>query len=225
MTWVKICGITNLDDAEAAVAAGADALGFVFYDRSPRNVNPAIASAITRQLPVNVETVGVFVDPEPNLMIETAKAAGLKAIQLYQTGLLDPRPERARAQQGGVTGYCVGDLRMYWVLPAAGITWVPSGRRASIAGIFLDSATIDQPGGTGKAFDWNAAKPLVQDMSQDVNVIIAGGLTPANVMEAIRILRPFGVDVSSGVEARPGRKDPEKVRAFIQAVREVDRAA
>lgn len=222
MTWVKICGITNLEDAQTAIESGADALGFVFYERSPRCVDVNRVRGITRLLPPTMETVGVFVDVAIPKMIDTVRAAGLKGMQLHRTDLLKPKAQTAETPGEGFTGYCVGELKMYFVLPAGGLSWESSGQRSPF-GIFLDSGTSEQPGGTGKTFDWIEAAPVVSKMSKEVNVVIAGGLTPQNVAPAIRVLHPWGVDVSSGVETKPGKKDPEKVRAFIRAVREADK--
>ncbi len=222
MTWVKICGITNLEDAQIAVNAGADALGFVFYERSPRHVGVDCVRDITGRLPSSFETVGVFVDVAIPEMIKTVRSAGLKAMQLHRADLFPPKSQTAEVPKEGFTGYCAGDVKMYWVLPAGRFNWESSGQRVPF-GIFLDSGTQGQPGGTGKTFDWVEAAPLVTKMSKEVNVVIAGGLNPQNVASAIHVLHPWGVDVSSGVEAKPGKKDPDKVRAFIRAVREADK--
>jgi phosphoribosylanthranilate isomerase len=221
MTWVKICGITNLDDARAAVEAGADALGFVFYEKSPRNIEFDRAREIVSSLNGDVETVGVFVNQDPGKMIEVAHKLGLKAVQLHRTNLF-------HQDQRGVAGVSADDIKVYFVFPASGFRWPSepgSTDRSGIAGIFLDSGTEQQPGGTGNTFDWKEARRLVSAMSQDVNVIVAGGLTPENVAGAIEMLHPYGVDVSSGVEAKPGKKDSQRVRAFIRAVRQADETA
>lgn len=221
MTWVKICGITNLEDAQTATEAGADALGFVFYERSPRHVDIDLVRGITELLPPRVETIGVFVDVPVSQMIDTVRAAGLKAMQLHRTDLLGTKPQSTEAAKEG-SAYCNGDLKMYFVLPAGRFSWESSGQRAPF-GVFLDSGTLEQPGGTGKAFNWSEAAPLVRKMSKEANVVIAGGLNPQNVVSAIHVLHPWGVDVCSGVEAKPGKKDAQKVRAFISAVREADK--
>jgi phosphoribosylanthranilate isomerase len=221
MTWVKICGITNLEDARMAVDAGADALGFVFYEKSPRAAQMDAVREIVSVLGRAIETVGVFVDEKPGRMFSMATQLGLRAVQWHCTNLLQRIPEDSMKERRSLGATCT-DLKVYLVFPATGFTWVPSGTRSGWAGIFLDSSTAGQPGGTGRTFDWEKAKPLVSAVSQDFNVIVAGGLTPSNVAEAIRMLRPFGVDVASGVEAKPGKKDPAKVRAFISAVREAD---
>ncbi len=223
MTWVKICGITNLEDARLAAAAGADALGFVFYARSSRRVNARTVSEIIRGLASDLETVGVFVNEKLDTMIDVAKTSGLKAIQWHRTDL---SPQRQGAHnEGSMRDYCLGNLKMYLALPARDLTWQASAFPLPLPAIFLDSGTAKHPGGTGKTFDWSEAAPLVAKISKDVRVVVAGGLNPENVGTAIRLLHPWGVDVSSGVEARRGKKDPAKLRAFIQAVREADKVA
>ena len=221
MTWVKICGTTNLEDALAATDAGADALGFVFYKQSPRNIDPEKAREIVAQLPPEVEKVGVFVDGEsPQRILEVAERAELTALQLHVGFSFGDHSHR---------GWRFGNRKVYLALPAAqfldaGAQWAASNQRSSaISAIFLDSGTSQQPGGTGKSFDWQKAALLVEAMTKTTNVVVAGGLNPLNVAEAIRILKPWGVDVASGVEAAPGKKDPQKVQAFIAAVRRTDK--
>lgn len=224
MTWVKICGITSLEDARLAADAGADALGFVFYSRSPRRVNARTVSEITRGLASDLETVGVFVDERLDTMIDVAKTTGLKAIQWHRTDLGKPQAQGVH-KQGSLRGYCLGNLKMYLALPARDLTWEASGFPLPLPAIFLDSGTARHPGGTGKTFDWSEAAPLVAKISKYARVVVAGGLNAENVAAAIRLLHPWGVDVSSGVEAKRGKKDPAKLRAFIQAVREADKVA
>jgi phosphoribosylanthranilate isomerase len=196
MTWIKICGITNLQDAQIAVDAGADALGFVFYPRSPRHVTLETVKSIVAELPEKLEKVGVFVD-------EAQEVSGLTAIQMHFTN--------------GHGAFPPTSLNKYLVLsPGNAVPLI-----SAVDAIFLDSGTAEKPGGTGKTFDWEASRPLAENLGKTCNVVVAGGLTPANVGEAIRILKPWGVDVSSGVEASPGKKDPQKIRDFIRAVREV----
>jgi phosphoribosylanthranilate isomerase len=222
MTWIKICGITNLEDALAAARAGANALGFVFYKNSPRNIDPDKVREIVAQLPPEVEKVGVFVDSEsPARIVEIAERAELTALQLHVGSSF---------AAGGQVGLDCGNRKVYLALPAAlfleaGAEWKSSDRRSSpLSAIFLDSGTSQQPGGTGKAFEWQKAALLVEAMTKTANVVVAGGLNPLNVAEAIRILKPWGVDVSSGVEAAPGKKDPKKVQAFVAAVRRTERS-
>lgn len=222
MTWVKICGITNVEDALTAVDAGADALGFVFYGKSPRCVTQEVVRDIVRRLPANIEKVGVFVDERLEQMEDVAERVALTGLQMHATR---PRPEAQRT--------FTSKTAKYLVLPADLIgdengfdsfTWSP-GMQNIISAIFLDAGTNSQPGGTGKTFDWQKAARMARALQQDFRIVVAGGLTPTNVTEAMRILTPWGVDVSTGVEARPGKKDPDKVRAFIAGVRRADQGA
>lgn len=227
MTWIKICGITNLEDALTAVDAGADALGFVFYERSPRYVTPAVAGGITARLPEGVEKVGVFVSGSAEEVGETATSSGMTAIQTY----LDVAPAEGQAE----CAYCFEQLaerkpriKLIPVLSMSrdrpegpAMMWNPD----AVHAFLLDTGSLTQPGGTGKRFDWVANVHAVNVIGSLANVIVAGGLTPDNVAEAIHTLTPWGVDVSSGVEARPGKKDPQKVRAFIAAVRNAEKVA
>ena len=240
MTWIKICGITNPEDARAAVEAGADALGFVFYEKSPRNIRPDTAREIVAKLPSGVKKVGVFVGALSERTITIYNYAKLTALQLH----LEPESLGSACGNGR-------DVAGYWQLPEiyismpaarfsetsfqvdAAIGNAPNGEQSSFntarqfrnpwRAFFLDSSTRQRPGGTGATFDWQALAPIVHQVSRVINVVIAGGLTPANVGHAIQTLQPWGVDVSSGVEAAPGRKDPAKVRAFIRAVRQADK--
>ena len=227
MTWVKICGMTNLEDALVAVEAGADAVGFVFYEKSPRCVTVETAREMVGKLPQKVEKVGVFAGDSLESAIDTERKAGLNAIKMYP---LTQRPAAGKTVQACASG--VGDLKAYIALP---ITIFLGEGAKNVAGfssprppgmfdtLFLDSGNSQQPGGTGQTFDWHSASAAVKELSLHQKVVIAGGLNPANVGEAIQILKPWGVDVVSGVEASPGKKDPEKVRAFVRAVREMDR--
>lgn len=219
MTWVKICGITNLEDARVAVEAGTDALGFVFYEKSPRAMKPDAVKKIIAGLPQSVETVGVFLDHSLPAALSVAEQAGLQAVQWHQANQ-DLRAQAETSAGSKELEACSTSLKLYFAFPATDFVWKPSGERSRISGIFLDSSS-----GRGRTFDWEASKPLVACMSRDVNVVVAGGLNPNNVAQAIAILHPYGVDVASGVEASPGKKDPEKVRAFIRNVREADKSA
>ncbi|GAB4566610.1 MAG: phosphoribosylanthranilate isomerase [Geothermobacteraceae bacterium] len=196
---VKICGITSLEDALAAVAAGADALGFVFYDQSPRAVEPAVAARIIRQLPPFVTTVGLFVNETRERVEEVMRGCGLDLIQLHG----DETPEDCR----------FAGRRVVKALRVRDAASLKDADRYDVAGLLLDAWSDDVYGGSGKRFDWT----LLQSFADRRPVILAGGLTPENVGDAIRTVRPFAVDVSSGVESAPGVKDPEKVRAFIAA--------
>jgi phosphoribosylanthranilate isomerase len=219
MTWVKICGITNLEDALVAVEAGADALGFVFYEKSPRNVHPEVVREIASNLPSKMERVGVFVGESVNRRI--VHQATLTAVQLHS---LRAKPSRQTLQD------LDGSAENIYLSVSAdnlirgrigGFSWRKEAKDI-VSAIFFDSGTPAQPGGTGKTFDWKRVAPIVETIN--FRIVIAGGLSSANVQNAIELLHPWGVDVSSGVEASPGKKDPDKVRAFIKAVREADKA-
>ena len=210
MTWVKICGITNREDAAAAVEAGADALGFVFYNKSPRNVEIETVREIVGALPEHVEKVGVLVDADSERIRQVIAETGLTAVQLHG--------KRA-------VGSAVQSARVPKVIPVLGgnslkgevLLTLPAYQ--GIFALLLDAQTNGVVGGSGATFDWEASREMVQMISLQIPVIVAGGLTSSNVSEAIKLFHPFGVDVSSGVEARPGKKDPAKIRAFVQAVR------
>src|ERR1700676_175259 len=220
MTWVKLCGMTNLEDALAAVDAGADAVGFVFYEKSPRNISVEAARDIVRKLPEGVEKVGVFVDLEPERIRETVMEVGLTVVQLH-----GKRSAESVCRDLELSPDCVGVSKVILMIQGDSLKDdVLFGVTVSnMFAILLDSRSNGATGGTGATFDWDGTWRVVQEMSLMVPVIVAGGLTPVNVREAMRLFQPFGVDVVSGVEARPGKKDPEKVRAFVKAVREADR--
>jgi|SRR5208337_3192706 len=217
MTWIKICGITNLEDALTAVEAGADALGFVFYEKSPRKIDVETAREIVRKLPASVEKVGVFVDPDAGRTGEIVSQARLTAVQLH--GKLSD--ELSRDLQSGVEW--ANRAKLILVIPGDALKdggfSIGELARKKLFAILVDSRSNGTAGGTGTTFDWEATRGMVQVISLSVPVIVAGGLTPWNVGEAIRLFQPFGVDVASGVEARPGKKDPAKVGAFVSAVR------
>jgi phosphoribosylanthranilate isomerase len=222
MTWIKICGITNLEDALIAIEAGADALGFVFYEKSPRNVQPQLVRSIVAKLPLHTEKVGVFVGDAVDRRI--IRQASLTAVQSHSEPAAPHWPPLVK----------LGDLskKVFYAFSAeqisaggfGGFAW-RQGAKDVVDAIMIDSSNCEKPGGTGKPFDWAETARTASEIGKDFNIIVAGGLTPENVAEAMRILHPWGVDVSSGVEARPGKKDPEKVRAFIKAVREADKAS
>lgn len=217
MTWVKICGITNLDGALVAVDAGADAVGFVFYEKSPRFVSVETAREICSNLPSRVDKVGVFVNESPRRISEIVDEVGLTGVQLH--GDEYKSPER----------YSIGG-KLFFSLPVAQILNDCRGpvgqfvfpRLPALSAFHLDSGMPEKRGGTGKAFAWGEARSLVLSLAKLHPVVIAGGLTESNVKRAAEFLAPWGVDVASGVEALPGKKDPEKVRAFVQAVRQYD---
>lgn len=231
MTWIKICGITNLEDALVAAEAGADAVGFVFYERSPRRVEPHEARSIGDELPGAIEKIGVFVGADCDHILTLAERARLSGVQLHADALncrkLPPDDlflvgfDRYLGVPASLFQNGTGELNS----GAISFNSTPGGDQ--IRGILLDSGTPSQPGGTGTPFDWKSsgtARAVDRIRSAGWNLIVAGGLRPENVTEAMTLLHPWGVDVSSGVESRPGKKDPEKVRAFIRAVREKDQA-
>jgi phosphoribosylanthranilate isomerase len=241
MTWVKICGMTNLEDALTAVDAGADAVGFVFYEKSPRNISVEAAREIVEKLPEGVEKIGVFVNGDDLDPIRVLLDVGLTGTQAY----LSPGNVERRGQGGSLeVSLLPKRARFMMALPIESFgddeqihkfefdfTNVKQTRPQSFSvpeGLMdtfvLDSGDLRMPGGTGKTFDWRRAVPIAEAMRQGgAKLVVAGGLTPENVGEAMSVLRPFGVDVVSGVEAKPGKKDPEKVRAFVKAVRDADR--
>ncbi len=232
MTWVKICGMTNLEDALLAVDVGADAVGFVFYEKSPRCVTVETVREIVEKLPESVEKVGVFVGKTAETVREVTEKAGLTLAQIYPD-FRDPLSIPTDSFLRGIRP------RVIVALPASQLQHNESdnpdlitGFRVSaefrdrIAAVLLDSGSPGRPGGTGKEFDWQSVVPMTDLMGQiGMKLIVAGGLRPGNVQDAIEILKPWGVDVVTGVEASPGKKDPEKVRAFVRAVCEMDRKA
>jgi phosphoribosylanthranilate isomerase len=196
--FVKICGITNEDDALLAVAMGADAVGFVFAP-SPRQIAAQQVYNITRRLPPEILTVGVFRDELPSRVIETVKRAGVKAAQLH--GHESPAMVAEVAEQ------------IRWVIKAV-VAGSPDARRTKEFG--TDLILVDAPSpGSGDLFDWS----LLGEVAEGPRLILAGGLDPDNVAVAVRKVMPWGVDVSTGVEKSPGRKDPMKVKAFIERAR------
>jgi len=203
--FIKICGITNRSDAEAAIAAGADALGFNFWPGSRRYIDPYGAIAWIRELPDEVERVAVLVNPA--LSQARSIAEQVDVLQLHGD---EP------------TSFCrkLGEMlvRFWKAIPASRPHFAVDTFYAER--VVLDAVTHDAFGGTGMTFPWQWAREFIAaNVSQ--KVILAGGLTPANVAEAIEQVRPFGVDVASGVEAAVGRKDIHKIRDFIAAAREV----
>lgn len=223
--WVKICGTTTLEDARCAVDAGADALGFVLAP-SPREVTPAQVAVITTRLPLQVERFGVFVHPTFEQVVAAVGTAGLSGVQIHATD--DPSlAPRLRAHFSAIPGRRRLGLVRVLHLPVDGAVR-PSEIEAeletlatdhSLDAVLLDARTATAIGGTGLRFDWAAASGTVLRGAPHLRVIAAGGLAPDNVAEAVAMLRPWGVDVVTGVEAAPGRKDPEKVRAFVARAR------
>jgi phosphoribosylanthranilate isomerase len=204
MTLVKICGITNLKDAHAAVAAGADALGFNFYRPSPRYVAPASAREIINTLPDSILTVGVFVnEASPETVRAVANEAGVKAVQLHG----DESPDYCRALNSVIKTFAVSDNFDINQIGAY-----------EVDAIMLDTKDNRLRGGTGRVFDWSIAQQVSQLVPK---LYLAGGLTPENVSEAIAMVHPYAVDTCSALEDKPGIKNHERMRVFVRAVRSV----
>jgi len=224
MTWVKICGVTNLEDAQAAVAAGVDALGFVFYDKSPRNIDWQLAGKIVAQIPERVEKVGVFVNDSVERIDQYVHHAGLTVVQLCGKESVVAFIKHLRSQRDKDHRPKVISVIPSGTLPEHEL-FVDKDLRTALHALLIDSASDAEPGGTGKHFDWKKSKEVVETLGLTIPTIVAGGLTAKNVGEALAVLHPWGVDVASGVEAKPGKKDPEKIRAFVSAVRKAERLA
>jgi phosphoribosylanthranilate isomerase len=260
MTWIKICGITTVDDALAAGDAGANALGFVFYPKSTRHVTVEAARSIIATLPQGIEKVGVFVNQTADQVRDAVKQAGLTAVQLH--GEEDAEFSRAVFRElsngfGRPTIFRSYPARIFDTPAEQPVGWDPvaaglvepdeayKGKRVHrihvakngdlflethgfrpgvVSGVLLDSSTAVRRGGTGHTFDWERVQPWAGIINSISKLIIAGGLHPGNVQEAIHLLHPWGVDVSTGVEREPGTKDHRKVRAFIEAVRGMEEA-
>lgn len=201
MVRVKICGITNLEDALMAVEAGADALGFVFFQGSPRNISPEQAAIIIRRLPPFVQTVGLFVNEEPAKVNTIADQCGLDLVQLHG----EESPD-----------YCVAvKRRIIKAFRVKDATSLDAMANYRVAASLLDAWSPAAHGGTGTVFNWEIAARAATSHC----IILAGGLTPENVAEAIATVKPYAVDVSSGVESAPGKKDAGLVSRFIKATR------
>jgi len=202
---IEICGITNANDAAQAVASGADALGFVLYRKSPRFVEPATVRELVADLPPFVLSVGVFVNESAEVVRNLMDQCGLSLAQLhgdetaaYCEQLGRPALKALRLKDRG-SFLALAEFQ----------------GRANIRGFVIDAFSDQAYGGTGHTADWT----LAAEAAKAAPILLAGGLTPANVFQAIQSVRPYGVDVSSGVEAAPGRKDPAKVKAFIESAR------
>jgi len=204
VTKIKICGNTRSEDVELAVELGADLLGFIFT-RSKRQVRVDEIKGIIAQVPAGVERVGVFIDETPEEIGRVAQACGLTAIQVYR-----PLTDTDRS-----LGLLL--LPAFRVQEGEGLAGLPLAHGDHP---LFDTWTPDTIGGTGRAWAWPQAKAV----ARQYQVVVSGGLTPDNVDRAVRELHPWAVDVCSGVEAEPGRKDPAKLRAFVDAVRRVDRS-
>ena len=202
MIKVKICGITNLDDALAAIDAGADALGFVFYRKSPRCITPGKAASIIRKLPVLTTTVGVFVDEPHEQIQKIADETAIDVIQLHG----NESPESCRLSRRVIKGIRVKSLESLEPL---------KNYQDIVSAFLLDTYAPHILGGTGQTFNWDIAI----EAKAFGRVILAGGLTAENIAEAIKRVKPYAVDVSSGVELEKGLKDHQKMKLFVERVR------
>ncbi len=202
MIKVKICGITNVEDALVAARFGADALGFVFYEKSPRYVSRDTVRNIVSYLPPFLTTVGLFVNEDPVKIRETVSYCNLQVIQLHG----DESPQ-----------YCArfSNQRVIKAVRVIDRDSLKSVNLYRVSAILLDTYSKDSYGGTGHSFDWK----MLTEIEGVNNLILAGGLTPQNVSEAIQTVDLYGVDVSSGVEEMPGKKDLKKLKKFIKVVK------
>jgi len=209
---IKMCGTTTLEDAMAAVDAGVDALGFIFYEKSPRNVDPEVVRLIIEQLPPFVDTVGVFVDRDREEVEEIIRYCRLGYAQLH--GQESPK-------------YCERLARFAPPCQVLKALRVGAHSRPEdvapyteyVKGFLLDTYQKNMVGGTGTSFDWS----LIKRLNLNKPWILAGGLTVDNVADAIKAVAPYGVDVNSGVEKRPGEKDHDLIRSFVRQVRQLER--
>jgi phosphoribosylanthranilate isomerase len=204
-TRVKICGITNLADAQAAVKAGADALGFIFYEKSQRGMTVPAVAKISKRLPPFVLRVGVFVNAPEELVTRAIGECGLGLLQFHG----DEPPEFCMR-------FGLMSMKAFRIRDAESLKELP---KFSTEAWLLDAYSAENLGGTGEKFNWDLA---VEAQKFGKPVFLAGGLTPENVAAAVRKVQPFGVDVSSGVESSPGKKDHARVRAFIANVRQAE---
>jgi phosphoribosylanthranilate isomerase len=209
--WIKICGNTSLEDAMLVAEAGADAVGFVLAP-SPRRVTPAQVAAIVPHLPATLEKIGVFVDAPFEEIEATVRAAALSGVQLHFNAAPD-LPARLRERFGPALQI----LRVIHFGAESAAEAEAIVQDPYVDAVMVDSRTATAVGGSGQSFDWLAASNTLFEGAQarERHLVVAGGLNPENVAQAIATLRPWGIDVVSGVEAAPGRKDPAKVRAFI----------
>ena len=207
--WIKICGNTNLEDARFAAECGADAVGFVFAP-SPRRVDADRVRQITQELPTELEKYGVFVNAGFDEIVSTVEACGLTGVQLHRSADGNA-PLRLRQ-------HFAGRISILQVLNYNALEFERQLRELghNEDPILVDSSTAKAVGGTGTSFDWHDARTTLQRTAPNLRLVAAGGLAPENVKQAIQILQPWGVDVVSGVESKPGKKDPKRVQAFIE---------
>jgi phosphoribosylanthranilate isomerase len=204
MVKVKICGITNLDDAMAAADFGADALGFVFFKKSPRYISPANAKKIIKRLPPFISTVGVFVNENKNTIEKVVLQAGINIIQLHG----DEPPKACNLSRPAIKVIRVKSIDSLEII---------SKYKDKVSAFLLDTYTPEVFGGTGQIFNWDIAA----EAKKFGKVILAGGLTPENIEKAVRLVHPYAVDVSSGVEAEKGKKNHKKMELFIERAKSV----
>ena len=208
MLRIKICGITQLEDALLSEKLGADAIGFVFFEKSPRNVSLDKAADISRRLQPNVAKVGVFVAPDPAFVERAVKTVGLDVVQIH--GVSDPRKMVEYSHRPLIAAIPVKD--------ESSVEIVAQFKPLTDA-VLLDTYHPSLHGGTGKVFNW----ALGAKIARDSRIILAGGLTPENIQEAVETVNPYAVDISSGVEAAPGRKDHDKLTQFFNNLKEYRR--
>ncbi len=209
-TWIKICGTTSLEDALSSIEAGADALGFIFAP-SNRRIMPEQAQAIIRELPQKVERIGVFMNNTAAEIASIVSQVDLTGIQMHGKEV----PQEVYNSLPIDRRNSMRTIKTVLVQQGSEITIEDAGAPGVVSAWLLDSGA-----GSGKTFDWQAARAQLGE--RQGRFIVAGGLTPENVGEAIRTFRPWGVDVVTGVEREPGRKDPEKLKAFVAAVRRAE---
>jgi phosphoribosylanthranilate isomerase len=202
---VKVCGNTELETAMVAVDAGADMLGFIMVDGTPRTMTPARARAIVAEMPPDVDTVGVFADRPISEVAEIAGEVGFSAVQLHGEETWD--------EAAALDLPVIRAVRLASAASAAVVAWPPG------TILLADAHRPGMPGGTGQVFPWEWA----EDLYLHYRLIVSGGLSGANVADAVRHLRPWGVDASSRLESSPGVKDPERVREYVRAARTAER--
>jgi phosphoribosylanthranilate isomerase len=210
-TWIKICGTTSLEDALNSIEAGANALGFIFAP-SKRRVSVEQAQRIISQLPSEVERIGVFMDSSAAEIASVIKAVELTGIQMHG----DESPAAVYAELPSARRDTMRKIKAIIIQSGQEFGFDRHGEASGL----VDAWLLDSGAGSGKTFDWQIARKRFDD--RQGHFIVAGGLTPENVSDAIRTFRPWGVDVVTGVEREPGRKDPEKLKAFIAAVRRAE---
>ncbi len=203
MVKIKICGITNYDDAAMAASLGADALGFIFAPASPRKIEPVTAAEIIRRLPPLIKSVGVFVNEDIDVINDITKFCGLDCIQLHG----DETPERCESLMPGI-------IKAVRVKDDTDTSQLQIYRR-KVSALLLDTYSDRISGGTGKTFNWDKA---VEINTLGIPVILAGGLTPSNIKEAIIKVRPYGIDINSGIEKSPGKKDHRLMKELFEEI-------